>query len=200
MGYAAGMPRDSEATKARIFDAAVAEFAASGIAGARVDRIAKAARANKQLIYAYFGSKHKLFATVLERILADLAAAAPIDGDDLPGCVDVLFAYHRAHPHVMRLLLWEALENGDRSVASEPERTAHYQDKITQVRRAQNDGVVTGDLSAPVLTLALLSIVSWPIAVPQLPRMLLGETTDDSRQIQQELQEVARRLTQPGRG
>jgi hypothetical protein len=105
-----------------------------------------------------------------------------------------------AHPHVMRLLLWEALENGDGSVASEPERTAHYQDKITQVRRAQNDGVVTADLSAPVLTLALLSIVSWPIAVPQLPPMLLGDTTDDSRQIQQELQEVGRRLTQPGRG
>ena len=53
--------RDAEATKARIFEAATAEFAAHGIAGARVDRIAQNAKANKQLIYAYFGDKQKLF-------------------------------------------------------------------------------------------------------------------------------------------
>ena len=37
------------------------EFSAYGIAGARVDRIASAAKANKQAIYAYFGSKDALF-------------------------------------------------------------------------------------------------------------------------------------------
>jgi hypothetical protein len=42
--------RDPEATKARIFAAATVEFAAYGIAGAR---IARNAQANKQLIYAY---------------------------------------------------------------------------------------------------------------------------------------------------
>jgi AcrR family transcriptional regulator len=44
--------RDSAATKERLLAAATDEFAAHGIAGARVDRIAAAARANKQLIYA----------------------------------------------------------------------------------------------------------------------------------------------------
>jgi AcrR family transcriptional regulator len=57
--------RDSAATKERLLEAATAEFAAHGIAGARVDRIAAAARANKQLIYAYFGSKEQLFDAVL---------------------------------------------------------------------------------------------------------------------------------------
>ena len=57
--------RDSTATKARLLEAATEEFAAHGIAGARVDRIAAAANANKQLIYAYFGSKDQLFDAVL---------------------------------------------------------------------------------------------------------------------------------------
>ncbi|MDN3247398.1 helix-turn-helix domain-containing protein, partial [Streptomyces sp. ZSW22] len=56
--------RDPEATKARIFEAAVAEFARHGIAGARIDRIAAEAKANKQLIYAYYGNKAELFASV----------------------------------------------------------------------------------------------------------------------------------------
>ena len=38
--------RDAEASRARILDAATAEFAAFGLAGARVDRIADAADAN----------------------------------------------------------------------------------------------------------------------------------------------------------
>jgi AcrR family transcriptional regulator len=44
------MPGDAEATKRRLLDAARDEFAAYGIAGARVDRIAEAAQANKAQI------------------------------------------------------------------------------------------------------------------------------------------------------
>lgn len=51
------MAYDSAATRARLLDAAHAEFAERGLAGARVDRIAAAAQANKQAIYAYFGSR-----------------------------------------------------------------------------------------------------------------------------------------------
>ena len=43
------MPGDAQATKRRLLAAATAEFAAHGLAGARVDRIAAAARANKAL-------------------------------------------------------------------------------------------------------------------------------------------------------
>ena len=61
------MVRDAEATKARLLEAATAEFAAYGIAGARIDRIAAAASVNKQMIYAYFGSKDALFDVVFSR-------------------------------------------------------------------------------------------------------------------------------------
>ena len=66
------MPRDPEATRRRIFDAAAGEFARHGIAGARIDRIARSARANKQLIYAYFGGKQDLF----DRVVTELVASS----------------------------------------------------------------------------------------------------------------------------
>ena len=45
----------------RILESAVEEFAEHGLSGARGDRIAGRAGANKQLIYYYFGDKAGLF-------------------------------------------------------------------------------------------------------------------------------------------
>lgn len=73
------------ATLERILAAARAEFAAHGLAGARVDAIAAAAGVTKQLVYHYYEGKEKLFeavlaeasATVMEQLLA-------LDVDNLP--------------------------------------------------------------------------------------------------------------------
>ncbi len=67
--------RDAEATKARILAAAKREFAKNGLGGARVDVIAEKARANKRMIYHYFGSKEGLFQTVLEAAYMDIRNA-----------------------------------------------------------------------------------------------------------------------------
>ncbi|WP_369183361.1 TetR family transcriptional regulator [Streptomyces sp. Y1] len=158
------MAYDSTATKERILTAATAEFAAHGVAGARVDRIAAQARANKRAIYDYFGDKDKLFAAVLERLMADLAEAVPPGDDDLPAYAERLFDHHRAHPEALRLLLWEALELGDRPVPGEEARTRHYRDKVR---------AVGGEDSRTRLFLAL-GLVGWSLAMPQLRRMILG--------------------------
>ena len=50
----------------RILDAALTEFAAHGLAGARTERIAAAAGVNKALLYYYFESKEKLYVAALE--------------------------------------------------------------------------------------------------------------------------------------
>jgi len=59
--------RDAERTQQAILAAAEAEFAAKGLAGARVDVIAEQAGANKRMLYYYFGSKDDLYLAVLER-------------------------------------------------------------------------------------------------------------------------------------
>lgn len=67
--------RDAEATKARILAAAKREFARSGLGGARVDVIAVRAKANKRMIYHYFGNKEQLFRTVVEAAYVDIRSA-----------------------------------------------------------------------------------------------------------------------------
>lgn len=77
--------RDAEATKARILAAARKEFAKRGLAGARVDEIADRARANKRMIYHYFGSKDELFTAVLEDAWLDIRSAEQkLKLEDLP--------------------------------------------------------------------------------------------------------------------
>ena len=76
--------RDPEATKQRVLDAAKVEFARHGLAGARVDAIADRAKANKQMIYHYFGSKQDLFLAVLEAAYSDIRnAESKLDLDHL---------------------------------------------------------------------------------------------------------------------
>ncbi|AVL54921.1 TetR/AcrR family transcriptional regulator [Roseobacter denitrificans] len=77
--------RDADATRLRIMQAAKKEFAKHGLGGARVDEIAERAKANKRMIYHYFGSKEKLFKAVLEAAYLDIRnAEQKLDLDSMP--------------------------------------------------------------------------------------------------------------------
>ena len=71
---AAPSPNDPEqgAARAAILEAARVEFAAKGLAGARVNEIAARAGVNKQLIYYYYGSKEDLYRTALEVVYSEI--------------------------------------------------------------------------------------------------------------------------------
>lgn len=69
------MPRDADQTRKRILDAATVEFARKGLGGARVDEIALRSKANKRMIYHYFGSKERLFTAVLEEAYTGIRSA-----------------------------------------------------------------------------------------------------------------------------
>ncbi len=65
----AEQPADKAAeSRERILDAALKEFSANGLAGARTERIAAEAGVNKALLYYYFASKEKLYAAALESV------------------------------------------------------------------------------------------------------------------------------------
>jgi TetR/AcrR family transcriptional regulator len=74
MTLATAQPASERATdsRARILDAALTEFAAHGLAGARTDRIAQSAGVNKALLYYYFDSKENLYVAALEMISAKI--------------------------------------------------------------------------------------------------------------------------------
>src|SRR3954464_15962002 len=67
--------RDPERTRHKILAAATEEFARYGLGGARVDRIAARAGANKRMLYYYFSDKDNLFPPPLERSYSEIRAA-----------------------------------------------------------------------------------------------------------------------------
>ena len=144
--------RNATATKQRLLQAASDEFAAHGIAGARVDRIADTAQANKQLIYAYFGSKDGLFDAALTDSCSALMDTVPFDADDIPGYVGRLFDYVVEHPAVFRLVTWAGLERPTTLAEFE---AASYGAKLRAITEAQRNGTVDASL-APADLLALL--------------------------------------------
>jgi TetR/AcrR family transcriptional regulator len=90
-------PRHPERARQAILKAASLEFAQEGVAGARMDHIARVARVNKALIYYYFRDKEELLGAVLEQVFSGLAERIHAVMDrDLPVREKVL-AYAAAH-------------------------------------------------------------------------------------------------------
>ncbi len=111
--------RDARQTQADILSVATAEFAAKGLAGARVDEIARQTATTKHMIYYYFGSKDGLYRAVLENVYrnfrvaeqgADAADLAPEDA--LREMVAATFDFHVTHPDHVRIIMNENLTNG----------------------------------------------------------------------------------------
>jgi AcrR family transcriptional regulator len=170
--------RDAEATKARIFEAATEEFAAYGIAGARVDRIAHNAQANKQLIYAYFGDKRKLFYKVLDKAMVQVAEMVSTDITDLDRWVDEHIDYHHKHPELLRLLMWESLEVAEEDVCRSEARAERYGVKKQKVADAQEQGLARKDMPPAVMMLLFMGMVSYPIMMSQVKNLIFGPEFD----------------------
>ena len=146
--------RDADATRAKLLEAAGAEFATRGIAGARVDRIAADAGCNKSLIYAYFGSKEGLFDAVFDALVVDTVQDVPIDVDDLPGYAGRFFDWAVEHPRSVRLAIFHILERGPRNDASAASVTA-TRAKVEAIAAAQR----AGTLSARIPPTELINLI-----------------------------------------
>ncbi|MCK2217000.1 TetR family transcriptional regulator [Actinomadura sp. ATCC 31491] len=178
------MPYDAEDTRRRIFTAAAAEFAEKGLAGARVERIAARAKANKQAIYLYYGSKEKLFAAVLRARLEEVSLAVSIDPDAVAESVGQMFDWYREHPELIRLLLWEALEGGGEPAEDVGERRDGFRGKVQAlVDRGAFDhlpGEADRVRAAQDLLFTLIGLIAWNFAVPGTCRVVLEEDTDEA--------------------
>jgi AcrR family transcriptional regulator len=161
------MIRDAEATRQRLLDAAAEEFAARGIAGARVDRIAHAARSNKAQIYHYFGSKDGLFDAVFDRIVKATLRDTPIDPANLPEYAGRLFDRYQRHPEVQRLATWHRLERADSTDPIEA-IVASNGAKVKAIAEAQRAGLLTTRFEPAVLLGLVLTLSgTWSSMTPE---------------------------------
>ena len=161
--------RDAEATQARILKAAVTEFAKYGYAGARIDRVAAAANANKSMIYVYFGNKDQLFDAVIDVAIGDLHEAVPFTPGDLSGYGARLFDFLVAHPVEIRIDAWRRLE---RPANTSLEREI-FAEKITALDRVRPSSAAALD-SADLLVAVLALAWSW-VTVPAALGSLASE-------------------------
>jgi TetR/AcrR family transcriptional regulator len=105
-------------TRKRILKAALTEFAQYGLAGARVDRIARRARVNKAMIYYYFSSKKTLHKETIREhfaaLLTEVRQAVAVSGrfeDVLKALAEVYAAAFSDKPEFANILIRELADS-----------------------------------------------------------------------------------------
>src|ERR1700722_4712245 len=171
------MPWDSQDTRRRLLEAAIVEFSAYGIAGARVDRIASAGSANKQAIYAYFGSKQALFAAAFDDRIRDFHASVVFDEYDLAEYGGRMFDKFEDAPETLRLVLWYQVERA----AGPPLEVIldSNEDKVGRIVAAQQEGRITKAYPAvALLSLARSTALMWHTQIAELAALFPSDRRD----------------------
>lgn len=183
------MRRTGEDARARVLEAARAEFARYGLNGARIDRIAKSAGASKERLYAYFDSKETLFNEAIREGTEGGTSSIPIDDDDLVSYSGRLYEHFVEYPDQVRMLSWMQLE--------EQCTTAHVESVIRleqakgkAVRRAQAAGQVDAQWNPRELLQLIHSVATFWAVTPAAR----GKTTRDRKS---DVEETVRRLINP---
>lgn len=160
--------RDAERTKAGILQAARDEFCEQGLNGARVDAIAARAKANKRLLYHYFGNKEALYSAVLldayqeirrgEQELS-LSQFDPVEAMDR--LVRFTFRHFLANPWFPRLLAIENLQNA-RFLEKIKDIPALHSPLVTELRdilkRGSHSGAFRSDIDPMQLYISIAGL------------------------------------------
>jgi TetR/AcrR family transcriptional regulator len=173
--------RDPARSQKRILAAALKEFSSRGFAGARVDAIARRAAINKRMLYHYFGNKEGLFRAVLRRKMAERQAWGEATPEKPEDSLPLWFDLACRDADWIRLLEWEALRHGENPVLDEAERRAAAARVLARIRRRQAGGHLAEGLDPRHLFLAVLGLTTFPVAFPQLTRLITGRQVSDPK-------------------
>jgi TetR/AcrR family transcriptional regulator len=159
--------RDPDATRARILDAALAQFVDHGFAKVSMREIAEESGVTKSLIHHHFGSKQQLWDAAKDHALglyaeeqrAELENAEQPDADLLRRGVVNYFRFLGDNPQVVRLLAWTHLE-GDKSCGRMDAELVRL--GAERVRQGQQAGLFRADVNPThVVTTFVLTCLQW---------------------------------------
>lgn len=199
---AAARPRDAGRTKADILRAARDVFCEFGFNGARVDQIAARAKANKRLLYHYWGNKEALYSAVLldayreiregERQLS-LSRCDPVEAIDR--MVRFTFRHFLANPWFPRLLAVENLQNARflKKIKDLPSLHSPLMAELGDiVARGHAAGVFRRDVDPMQLYISIASLGYFYVSNMQTLSVVFGRDLSDFALIQErEAQAVA---------
>src|SRR5258708_1237372 len=144
-----GQPEES---RAAILQAAVAECAEHGIAGARTDAIARAAHVNKALLYYYFEDKGALYEAVLDHVFSGLRARVmPVLESKLPPRQKMLeylgayFDYIAANPRFPRVVQAEWMRSGAGSARMQRVAKEYFRPIFRNLADLLREGIEAGE-------------------------------------------------------
>jgi TetR/AcrR family transcriptional regulator len=184
--------RDSARTMERILAAGMKEFAEKGLAGARVDKIARRSGLNKNMIYHYFGSKEGLFEAVLERMYASirerqhdlqLRDMAPEEG--MRALIEFTFDAFVERPEFTSLINTENLCKA-RHIKRSPKILALYEPLLETIndllRRGEATGVFRPAVDPVDLYVSIVSLGEYYLSHRYtLSALLRADLTSESR-------------------
>ncbi len=204
--------RNPQRSRERILAAALAEFAAKGFSGARVEAIARRSGLNKQLISHHFGGKLGLYRAVMNRRRnrgGGEISTAPVP---MPDAVARFHELAAEDPEWIRVLLWETLERdqagdgdspgetGDGPSAGLDDRVARYHERVAWVAAEQAAGRLPADLEPALLFLSLVGAALYPVLLPHVADLVCGEDTRTeafARRYRHHLRRLADHLAPP---
>lgn len=156
-------PTKPSSARDLILDAASAEFAEHGFAGARVDEIAARAGVNKAMLYYRVGDKASLYTAVLmrnfDRVEAALAEATSVVGtarERLEAVITSLSRVVQEVPEHPRIVLREIASGGVALPAEVVGRFAHVFETVGSLLE---EGVASGEFKPLDPLLAHLTLV-----------------------------------------
>jgi AcrR family transcriptional regulator len=163
------IPRDPVATRQRILDAAIQEFATKGLGGARVDNIAKSANANMRMLYHYFNDKEQLYIDVIEEVYRSVRLAEQdlhIELDDDPRdalkrLVVRTFDHFARHPDLISIVMNENILHARYFKQTEliPRLTTDLFQSVRQVlKKGADKGVFVRDADPVQVWLTIFSL------------------------------------------
>ena len=145
-----GKPEES---RAAILKAAINEFSEHGIAGARTDAIAAAARVNKALLYYYFKDKEAIYQAVLDQVFSGLGdtVVPTLHGNLAPrqkvlNYLRAYFDYIAANPRFPRVVQGEWIRTGSDRVGQMKRVAKNYFQPIYQkLGEVLREGIAAGE-------------------------------------------------------
>jgi TetR/AcrR family transcriptional regulator len=185
-------PRDAVETRRRLLDAAEAEFAAKGFAGARLRDVAHTAGVQQALIHHYFVDKEGLYRAVLEHAIAETTEGSwsilgSVNGivPLLEGFIDMLVRFYASHANLLAILRMEASSGSSVALEVMRERTKPVFDAVhALLQRMQENGDLRRDVPATEMILAVLSMTLFPFQEERLLQALWpGPITADTIEI-----------------
>lgn len=163
-----------EKTRDGILQAAVVEFVAQGLSGARVDAIAERTQTSKRMIYYYFNSKEQLYAEVLEKLYGDirrtesdlkLDVLQPMEA--IQRLVEFTFDHHDRNVDFVRIVCIENIHNGDNVKQSSTIRalSQHVLQALDEtLRRGEKAGVFRPGVQAVDLHMLISSFCFYRVS------------------------------------